>query len=522
MKKLLITIYLLFLANLVFAATHYSATTNLQASDPLSFDSADVLTLSTPLSLANGGTGLSSASDDTTIVSNGSAWQAKSLPNCTDSSGNHLNYTTSTNAFSCGTSVGSVTVDRLTAAVTADTAIYSSNATDEFLTWSRSGSKFNLVDPVGKNILQAWPSSGTYGGLSVFGHAAVGYYDGTNPTDLSINTSVLNIIEKTNQKDWGVGIGMGLELNSDLGTSERKLADIVGLFDDGFNFTGGAGTITGLNLAYSGGSSTTVLSNGATVNMLPISFDITVPATSPAWADIYGVNIGNLAVTGGTVPTRTTGYRYSGTPNGTTNWAFRTTSGDIQLDTNGSKLIFGGNNTKGINWLVRGSTTTNILMALNSANEYDFRAASLAPVASATSKTLGLGTNQGWAGVYLQDTSATFTNKLLSTSSTALTANRTLTFDVVNASRVIKVSGDSVINQDVSTLGSPTHDSITLTGTLTSSRTTDFGWSVVSVANQACNTTCTSACIVGFDQGTPSMVGCTNATADQCLCAGAN
>ena len=54
--------------------------------------------------LENGGTGLSSASDDTTIISNGTAWQSKTIPSCTDSGGNHLNYDQSSNSFSCGSS----------------------------------------------------------------------------------------------------------------------------------------------------------------------------------------------------------------------------------------------------------------------------------------------------------------------------------------------------------------------------------------------------------------------------------
>ncbi len=55
---------------------------------------------------AKGGTGLSSAVDDTLLVSNGSAWEAKALLNCPDSGGNHLNYVIATNTFSCGTSGG--------------------------------------------------------------------------------------------------------------------------------------------------------------------------------------------------------------------------------------------------------------------------------------------------------------------------------------------------------------------------------------------------------------------------------
>ncbi len=63
--------------------------------------------------------------------------------------------------------------------------------------------------------------------------------------------------------------------------------------------------------------------------------------------------------------------------------------------------------------------------------------------------------------------------------------------------------------------------------TIISSATATIGWSMVSVANQACNTTCTYACVIGFDTGTlgvtlPNLVACTDATADDCICAGPN
>lgn len=58
----------------------------------------------TAIPFSKGGTGLTAAADDTVMVSTGSAWVAKVLADCTDSAGNHLNYTASTNSFSCGTS----------------------------------------------------------------------------------------------------------------------------------------------------------------------------------------------------------------------------------------------------------------------------------------------------------------------------------------------------------------------------------------------------------------------------------
>lgn len=47
---------------------------------------------------------LPSPVDDTTPVGNGTVWEGKTLPNCTDTGGNHLNYTAATNTYSCGTS----------------------------------------------------------------------------------------------------------------------------------------------------------------------------------------------------------------------------------------------------------------------------------------------------------------------------------------------------------------------------------------------------------------------------------
>lgn len=63
------------------------------------------------------------------------------------------------------------------------------------------------------------------------------------------------------------------------------------------------------------------------------------------------------------------------------------------------------------------------------------------------------------------------------------------------------------------------------TDDITSSKATTIGWSIVAGADTACTTTCTNACVVGFDNGAgdaEALVDCANATADVCLCAGAN
>lgn len=56
------------------------------------------------LPVANGGTNLTAASDDNVMVGNATTWQSKAIPDCDDTGGNHLNYDTTGNAFSCGTS----------------------------------------------------------------------------------------------------------------------------------------------------------------------------------------------------------------------------------------------------------------------------------------------------------------------------------------------------------------------------------------------------------------------------------
>lgn len=72
------------------------------------------ITISTGLNLDSSGnltatgTSLPSPStDDTILVANGTAWQIKSIPDCDDVNGNHLNYDTTNNQFSCGNSASS-------------------------------------------------------------------------------------------------------------------------------------------------------------------------------------------------------------------------------------------------------------------------------------------------------------------------------------------------------------------------------------------------------------------------------
>ena len=62
-----------------------------------------------------------------------------------------------------------------------------------------------------------------------------------------------------------------------------------------------------------------------------------------------------------------------------------------------------------------------------------------------------------------------------------------------------------------------------LSGELRSTATGTLGWSVVLAPNQACDTTCTAACVNGQDTDAAPypIVNCATATADRCVCAGA-
>ena len=67
--------------------------------------SSGTWSVSSALGVSLGGTGAAPSADDQALIADSTSaatWRA--LPNCTDSSGSHLNYTTVTNSFSCGTS----------------------------------------------------------------------------------------------------------------------------------------------------------------------------------------------------------------------------------------------------------------------------------------------------------------------------------------------------------------------------------------------------------------------------------
>ena len=55
------------------------------------------------LGVARGGTNLTASADDNAMVGNGTTWESKALPSCSNSTTSKLLYDTATNTFSCGT-----------------------------------------------------------------------------------------------------------------------------------------------------------------------------------------------------------------------------------------------------------------------------------------------------------------------------------------------------------------------------------------------------------------------------------
>lgn len=104
-----------------------------------------------------------------------------------------------------------------------------------------------------------------------------------------------------------------------------------------------------------------------------------------------------------------------------------------------------------------------------------------------------------------------------------MTSTSTVSTDAAAGDMTFYTTGTTVGGSPVQALQITSAQNTIAAGTVTSTRTTDIGWSIVTGANTACNTTCTSACVHGWETTSGEVaVACSDATADKCLCAGAS
>lgn len=142
----------------------------------------------------------------------------------------------------------------------------------------------------------------------------------------------------------------------------------------------------------------------------------------------------------------------------TTSGAFATTltvtaATNVTLPTTGTLATLAGSESLTNKKL--GSLTTNgIVTTSNSDGTLSVTATTgSGNVVLATSPTISGGSITGLTGLAIRDTSAAFDVTLAATSSTALTAGRTVTLDVVNAARTVKLAGNIDIANNFTTAG---------------------------------------------------------------------
>lgn len=140
------------------------------------------------------------------------------------------------------------------------------------------------------------------------------------------------------------------------------------------------------------------------------------------------------------------------------------------------------------------------------------------PIISADGSDANIGIHlntKGTGGVAIQ-TIATATQ---STISAGLSVNNSSNNATEGTFNVLSADGARIISSD------PTIGGLSTTGKFIGYNSEDLGWSFVNgTDNTACNTQCRNACVVGVLNATgvavTNFVNCSDATADECICAG--
>lgn len=377
-------------------------------------------------------------------------------------------------------------VDRLTSVTTTagDTLIHTSDGTNEQLQWSRSAAQLKFTDSTGTDVIRLYASNDTTAaGLFVNGHLHAGR--GTSLISSRPQVNYLMSIAEDTADTWdSLGLTGGFQtalqiqpqLNADAAQLYQAytLADLSYRLNAGFDSTDGAGgglatTLTGAKFSIASSMTAPLVGSLSTISMADFSVNFSLQGTPTAVTELTGIRISTLSITN-PVPTRTISIKSTATLGGTTSWGGMVI-GDWQMNTTGRFYLGGTLTTKGINWISRGPGATEIIIGNNSDFEYSIFNNSFGPYSAggSTAKTLGTATTLGWAGLYLQDTAASFTT-LLQATNTGISANNTLTLNLQNSSKTLTLSGNLTagdwLDQSVKTTASPTFANTRINGGL--------------------------------------------------------
>lgn len=253
-------------------------------------------------------------------------------------------------------------------------------------------------------------------------------------------------------------------------TNGLGYTDVLQLNTSGINVTGDV-TVTGtiapaylcVNCTFTSPSAGMIASTLAANNITALSIQrFTNTSPTGKFIDLLSASASALftvditgTITVGAYQGTAVAAAYGGT--GQTSY----TKGDILVATGATtlvKLAVGANDallaadstqTSGLRWNTITYTGTGGIVVLQTSP-------------SITTPAITGGTLTGLTGLAIRDTSAAFDVTLAATSSTALTAGRTFTLDLVNAARTLKLTGNPTLadwfDQSVKTTASPTFD----------------------------------------------------------------
>lgn len=243
------------------------------------------------LPVANGGTNVTSATDDSLLVGNGTTFQLKAVATCTDTGGNHLNYDASTNTFSCGTSGSGGT------AAGSDKQIQFNDGGTSFggdadHTWDKTTNTETVGSTATPGIIKGADGSAANGAaLSLQGGLA-----GVSNTGGAI--SITAGAGGATSGDGGVASTIGGAAATSGAGGQARLLGGAGL---GSNNSGGAAIITGGASVGSGTGGSVTITGGLSNAANGTGIGGTVTLTGGAGGGTSGAG-GNVSITGG-VPT---------------------------------------------------------------------------------------------------------------------------------------------------------------------------------------------------------------------------